>query len=279
MRLIYLFFQLTLFSVDMWDLELLSVALDLLRDGMVIALCTIIGKEGSAPRSVGSKMIVCEDGRVYGTIGGGDFERLLVREALKAIRMRKSCVKSFSLGMVRDGDISTGLICGGRLTVFIDVIEPRPRLIVLGAGHIAKPLVEIASIVGFETVVVDDKSDFASRERFPSAGEIYVKSVDEFFNEFEFSGNDFIVIVYGDIYRDYEALKRALSLNLRYVGLIGSKRKIDSFKSKLISEGFSDVTFNILYAPIGIDINAETPEEIAVSIIAEVIKVYRSRGS
>lgn len=262
----------------MWDVELLSIAIDLLKDGKTIALCTIIVKEGSAPRSVGAKIIVCEDGSVYGTIGGGLLERLLVSEALKAIELRRRCVKFFSLGRRREGDVLTGQICGGRLSIFIDVIEPKPRLIVMGAGHIAKPLVEIASIVGFETVVVDDKRDFANRDSFPNASEIHVKSADEFFDEFKFRGNDFIIIVYGDIHRDYIALTRALALKLKYVGLIGSKRKVSSFKSKLRDDGFADDDLKALSAPIGIDIDAETPEEIAVSIIAEVIKVFRSRG-
>lgn len=262
----------------MSDLELLSVAIDLLRDGKIIALCTIIGKEGSGPRSVGAKMIVCEDGSVYGTIGGGSLERLLINEALRAIKSRRSCVRSFSLGRYEEGDIVTGLICGGRFSVFIDVIEPKPRLIVMGAGHIARPLVEIARIVGFEVIVVDDESNFANRDRFPNASEIYVKSVDDFFNEFEFKRNDFIVILYGDVHRDYTALKRALALKLRYVGLIGSKSKISSFKGRLKDDGFTDDALRSLYAPIGIDINAETPEEIAVSIMAEIIRVFRSGG-
>lgn len=254
---------------------MLSTAASLLKSGKVIALCTIVCKKGSAPRNVGAKMIVCDDGSVYGTIGGGELERLLVREALNAIQLRKSCLKSFSLGISREGDISTGLICGGRISVFIDVIEPKPRLIIMGAGRIAKPLAEIAHIVGFEVIVVDDRSEFTNRSCFPNANEIHVKSIGNFFDEFEFRENDFLVILYGDIDRDYEALKRALNLKVKYIGLIGSRRKISTFKEKLRDEGFTDECLKDIHAPIGIDINAETPEEIAVSIMAELIKIYR----
>ena len=155
------------------DLEILNEAARLLEKGKSLALCTVVEKKGSGPRDVGAKMIVSEDGTTYGTIGGGNVERALVDECLKAIKEHKSRKVTFNLNKnQKEGTVGTGMICGGELTVLIDVIEPTPRLVIVGAGHVALPLAKLASTVGFKVVIVDDERKLANKEQFPMAENI-----------------------------------------------------------------------------------------------------------
>ena len=152
------------------DLELLSEAARLLERGKSFALCTVVEKKGSGPRDVGAKMIVDEDGKNFGTIGGGKVERALVDESLIAIKEHKSKKVTFNLNKNQvEGTIGTGMICGGELTVLADVIEPTPRLIIVGSGHVALPLATIANAVGFRIIMIDDERKLVTKERFPMA--------------------------------------------------------------------------------------------------------------
>ncbi len=258
-------------SVD--DAYLFGEAAKLLRSGETIALCIIVNKVGSGPRGVGAKMIVYGDGKSIGSIGGGKFERILIERALEAIKNGHSKLVEFSLGS--GSGIETGLICGGNLKVLIDVIKPNPRLIIVGSGSIAKPLAEVACIAGFEVIVVDDNEKTATHDRFPMASRLIVKPLVKALSELELRGSDFIAIVHGDVKIEYAVLKELLRRKPRYIGLLGSKRKVAEFRRRLKIEGFNEDDLSILHAPIGIDINAETPGEIAVSIVAELIKILR----
>jgi xanthine dehydrogenase accessory factor len=206
------------------DLEILNEASRLLETRKSVALCTVIEKKGSGPRDAGAKMIVSEDGTAYGTIGGGNVERALIDECLKAIKERKSRKVTFSLNKSqKEGTVGTGMICGGELTMLIDVIEPAPRLVIVGTGHVALPLAKLASIAGFKVVIVDDERKLANKEQFPMAEDIIAGDYAQVLSKFELSPNDSVVIVHGEPEHDFAALKAVIEKNTSYVGLLGSR--------------------------------------------------------
>ena len=261
------------------NVDVLEKVVDFLKSGKRVALCTVVEKRGSGPRDVGAKIVVSEDGEVVGTIGGGNMERILIGEALKSLKEGKSRKVVFSLheDIEREGVIKTGLICGGEITIFIDVIEPKPRLIIIGSGHIGYPLAKLADILGFEIVIVDDNKELATEDRFPMAKEILVGDFLEVLDKIEVRPHDYVVIVYGEPEHDYLALKKMIEKGVHYVGLLGSRVKVAKFKERLKKEGVSEEIFKSLYAPVGLDIGAQTPEEISISILAQIIKIRRKK--
>jgi len=257
------------------DVEILKEATRLLEGGKRVALCTVIEKKGSGPRDIGGKMVVSEEGETFGTIGGGNLERALINESLKALREGKPKKAVFSLRKGGGGEaVETGLICGGELTMFIDVIEPKHRLILIGAGHVAWSLAKLADIVGFSLAVVDDNEKLANRERFPMA-EVITGNFNEILDKLEVGPRDFVVIVHGEPEHDYLALEKIIKRRPAYIGLLGSKAKAATLVKRLKEAGISDEDFKPLHAPLGLDIGAQTPEEIAVSILAEIINEKR----
>jgi xanthine dehydrogenase accessory factor len=260
------------------DLEILSQATRLVERGKSLALCTVVEKKGSGPRGVGAKMIISEDGTTYGTIGGGNVERALVDECLKAIKERKSRKVTFNLSKSqKEGTVETGMICGGELTVLADVIEPTPRLIIVGAGHVALPLAKLASTVGFKVIIVDDERKLANKEQFPTAESIIAGDFTQVLSTFDLNSNDFVVIAHGEPEHDYTALKSMMDKNPAYVGLLGSRTKAAILTQRLREQGISDAQLRALHAPLGLDIGAETPEEIGISILAQIIEFKRKQ--
>lgn len=259
------------------EIDVFEAVYKAIREGRSFALCIIVEKYGSGPRDVGAKMVVFEDGSTVGTLGGGTFERLVVREALKALREGKPKLLAFSFSeKTPPNTIPTGLICGGVSKVYIDVVKPKPTIYLLGAGHVAKPIGDIASMLGFPVIVVDDNPDFACKERYPYAREIIVDKWDKALDRINPRDGDIIVIVYGEPEKDYKALKKAINSRASYIGLLGSRKKVKLFLERLRSEGVNvDKLKGRLYAPVGLDLNADTPEEIAVSIIAEILKIVK----
>ncbi len=258
------------------DVEILKELVNLLENGRKVAFCTIVKKMGSGPREIGAKMIVCEDGQTFGTIGGGNLEKALIKEALKVLRESSSRKAVFSLHKgEREGAIQTGLMCGGELTVFIDVIKPKERLIIVGAGHVAWFLAKLANIAGFSLVVVDDNKELANKERYPMAEKIITGNFPEILDKIKVESRDFVVIVHGEPNHDYLALEKIIRKRPAYIGLLGSKEKVSKLTKRLEERGISKEDLNLLYAPIGLDIGAKTPEEIGISILAEIISKKR----
>ena len=260
------------------DLEILYEAVRLLEKGTSLALCTVIEKKGSGPRDVGAKMIVRGDGSTYGTIGGGNVERALIDECLKAIKEHKSRKVTFNLSKSqKDGTVETGMICGGKLTMLIDVIEPASRLVIVGTGHVALPLAKLACTAGFKVVIVDDERKLANKEQFPTAETILSGDYTQVLSEFLFSPNDSVVIAHGEPEHDYAALKAVIEKNTAYVGLLGSPTKKEILTKRLRTEGVKEERIKALHTPSGLDIGAQTPEEIGISILAEIIQSRRKQ--
>ncbi|OPX81477.1 MAG: putative xanthine dehydrogenase subunit A [Pelotomaculum sp. PtaB.Bin013] len=330
---------------------------------------------GSTPRNPGAKMLVLKDGQVYGTIGGGCGEAEVKREALGALNIKAS--KKYHLDMANDVAAGEGMICGGKMEVFIDFLscgdnesrrvllayfaslqrkenpllvtitsideekkellgrkmvflpanneagdlgaaeiteqarifagqfraarEPKlitlstatiqkkiiklellfepgirtPQILILGGGHIARPLVKMASILGYNTTVVDDRPTFANTARFPEAGQVICDSFGNFLKSLETGDETFIVIITRGHTHDLECLRDVINQPAAYIGMIGSRRKVRGIITQLEEEGISSERLKEVYSPIGLDIGAETPEEIALSILAEIVNVWR----
>jgi xanthine dehydrogenase accessory factor len=258
------------------DLEILKEATRLLESGTKLALCTVIEKRGSGPREPGAKMIVEENGETFGTIGGGTLEMALINASIEALKEAKPRKVVFNLTRnEKEGAIETGLICGGELTLFIDVVAPKSRLIIVGSGHIACPLARLAEIVGFRLTIVDDNPKLANKEQFPMAERIITGDFAEILGELDVGPKDLVVIVHGEPEHDYIALRKMVEKKPAYVGLLGSRTKVATLVKRLRSDGISEKDLEVLHAPLGLDIGAQTPEEIGISVLAEIIQCER----
>ena len=220
-------------------------------------------------------MLVDPEGGTVGTIGGGGMERRLVIEALEALKEGRPRTVAFTLGVEpKEEAVAVDSKCGGEVNVFLDVVKPDPRLIIVGSGHIAKPLAELAHRAGFEVIVVDD-AETATRDRFPTAAELHTGPFEEELDRVEVRPSDFVAVVYGETGYELAALRRMLRRKPAYLGLLGSRNKAAEHRRQLLAEGFSREEVDAIRSPIGLDIGAETPEEIAVSIVAELIRARR----
>lgn len=246
-----------------------------LRRGEEAAMVTIVSAKGSTPQRVGAKMVVFADGRMVGTIGGGCYENDAFWKARDVLRTRQPQMIQYEL--TDDFAEETGLICGGQMEVYIEPVEPAPRLYVIGAGHVGFHLAQLAQATGFRLHVIDDREKFANAERFPGADEIVVDDIAEWLHKAEFPANAYAVIVTRGHRHDLDALRALAARDLRYVGLIGSKAKVRRIYDALIAEAMPPECLARVHAPIGLDIGAVSPEEIAVSILAELIAVRRGK--
>ena len=246
-----------------------------LEAGESAALVTIVRAHGSTPQRVGAKMLVFADGRTVGTIGGGCYENDAFWKAREALRTRRTEMVHYELS----DEIAeeSGLICGGQMDVFIEPIEPAPRLYLIGAGHVGHQLGQVAPMVGFRLHVVDDRAKFANRERFPAADDITVDSPAAWAARAEIPANSFVVVLTRGHRQDFDVLRALAGREFRYVGLIGSRAKVARLTEALVDAGVSTDWLRALHAPVGLDIGAVTPEEIAVAILAELIAVRRGR--
>lgn len=258
------------------EVEVIERAAELLKAGKRVALCTVVEKIGSGPAERGTKVLVTEDAEMIGTIGGGGFERKLKEEALKAIEEGKSRSLKFAFyGGAKKDEVNTGLWCGGTMTVFVDVLEPKLKLVLVGSGHIALPTYRVADLLGFDVTVVDDNEDTLTEKRFPNARLVLSEDFEEALSKVKVDERTYVAIVHGEPKHDLAALRRFVRERVAYLGLLGSKTKIARLKELLRKEKVSKEMIERIKAPIGLDIGAETPEEIAVSIAAELVKEMR----
>jgi xanthine dehydrogenase accessory factor len=254
--------------------EVFAAVADALQKGEPAALVTIIRTTGSTPQRVGAKMLVFEDGRTVGTIGGGCYEADAFWKAREVITHGRSQVIKYELS--DDLADETGLICGGQMEVYIEPIEPEPRLYIVGAGHVGYHLGRFAHEAGFKIHVIDDREKFANRERFPHAAEIVVDSVPDWLHRAELPSTSYAVILTRGHRHDLDALRALAARDLRYIGLIGSRAKVARLYDALLAESMPPESLARVHAPIGLDIGGVTPQEIAISILAELIAVkYR----
>ena len=258
-------------------MDLFEEIVRLRKAGQKCALATIVEVNGSIPSFESAKLLVREDGSIAGTIGGGCVEAEVWNAAREVIGEEKPRRMRFTLG--QDAAYDNGLICGGQLEVFIDPIVPPPSAIIFGAGHISKSLSKAATLVGFATTVVDNRETFANRERFPEAAHIFAAEYEEVFQALDVHSSTYLVIVTRGHRDDMRVLRWAIETPARYIAMIGSRRKVLGVVKELEKEGIGSEAFDRLYAPMGLEIGAITPEEIAISVVAEMIALRRGAAS
>ena len=241
------------------------------RRGEKAVLATIVSTRGSAPRKESTKMLVQANGKIIGTVGGGSIEHQVYKEALKLIQGNESRLAHFEL---TNADASKeGMICGGIVDVFLEPIKPLPALIIFGGGHISFFLARIGKMVDFHVTIIDDRPEFANTERFPEADETIAEDITSVTQRLDINSSSYIVIVTRGHQKDTQVLQWAVTTPAGYIGMIGSKRKIKMSFTYLKTKGITQEQLDRVHSPIGLPIGAETPEEIAVSIMAEIIQV------
>jgi xanthine dehydrogenase accessory factor len=243
------------------------------RAGQRGALATIVHTNGSIPSYESSRMLVREDGSLAGTIGGGCVEAE-VWAAAKEV-MQKESPRKMVFHLNNEATYDNGLICGGTVEIFVEPILPQPMLYLFGGGHVSIALAKVAFSAGFAVAVIDDREAFANLQRFPMAQDVFT-SYEDAFAKIQPNTSSYLVIVTRGHKEDMRVLAWAVRTGARYVGMIGSKRKVLSVYKALEPEGYRPEEMERVYAPMGLDIGALSPEEIAISIVAELIAVRRN---
>jgi xanthine dehydrogenase accessory factor len=233
-------------------------------------LCTIVRTRGSTPRHAASKMLVYPDGRILGTVGGGGLEQHVIAEALKALRQGQSRFLECNMVDPSRGDVG---VCGGIVEVFVEPILPKPVLVVIGAGHVGKTVAHLGHWLGYRVVVNDDRPEFCTPEFIPVADEYYVCSIADLPGHLEISPWTYLVLTTRGVDVDVPGLPVLLDTPAAYLGVIGSQRRWAETRKQLLAAGVPEGSLARVHSPVGLDIHAETPEEIAVSILAEIIAV------
>ena len=241
--------------------------LRLKRLGRASAIATIVECKGSSPQKQGAKMLVRDDGSLMGTLGGGCLEADVRQAALMAMKDGNPLTLPFEL-TEREG----GLVCGGTVLVYIEPVLLEPHLIILGAGHVGKTLTKLARFTGFRVSVIDDRQEYANQDNVPDANELYVRDFTNAFDGTPVEKDTFIVVATRGHNHDLDAVKAALRTKAGYVGLLGSRRKRALLFKALEESGFSQQDIDRVVIPVGLDIGSRTPEEISVSIMAQIIE-------
>ena len=256
--------------------EILKEALGRIDRGETIALVTVVETKGSTPREIGAKMLVNKNGLVAGTIGGGITEAKVIKEAKQALKEGKGKLLTYRLTK-EQAALDEGAICGGEMKVFIDILQPKEEVLIFGAGHIAVCVSKLAKTVGFRVTIIDDRKEFANQDRFPEADEIIAEDTEKALTHLNITPSTYIIVLTRGHLKDEEVLGSVIKSSAAYIGMIGSQKKNATVFQRLIKKGISQEELDKVHTPIGIDINAQTPEEIAVSIMAEIIQVRRKK--
>ncbi len=254
-------------------MDLFEEIVRLRRAGQRAALATIVHTNGSIPSYESSRMLVREDGSIAGTVGGGCVEAEVWAAAREVLR--KEAPRKLTFNLNHEANYDNGLICGGTLEIFVEPILPEPTLCIFGGGHVSTALASAAYTAGFAIVVTDDREAFSNKQRFPMARELYT-SYEAAFAAITPNTSSYLVIVTRGHRDDLRVLGWAVKTDARYIGMIGSKRKVLSVYKALEAEGIPRALFERVHAPVGLEIGALTPEEIAVSITAELVSVRRN---
>ena len=246
---------------------------ELAEAGSEFAVATVVATGGSSPRESGAKMLIQPGGEILGSVGGGRLEKLVLEDAAAALADGASVLKHYTLEAEHEGGI--GMVCGGDVDVFIEVHKTPRKMLICGAGHVGKALVAAAAELGMPVTVVDSREEFTDSSRFPAPVRVLVADPASEKAASLVSENTFVIITTHTHESDLAALRALLPCNPAYIGMIGSRRKVKTFFDKLREDGFTEEELAQVHSPIGLDIGAETPEEIAVSILAEIINHYR----
>ena len=236
------------------------------------AVCTIIRSQGSTPRHVTSKMLVYPDGHILGTVGGGEVENRVIKEALQALDDRTPRLLAYNMANPERGDPG---VCGGQVEIYVEPLNPKPVLVVVGVGHVGKAVAHLAKWLGFVVAVTDDRPEFCNPTSVPEADMFFPIALEELPTQLKITPWTYIVLTTRGVDVDIRGVPSILHSKAAYVGVIGSKRRWATTTKKLKESGVSSELIGRVHSPIGLEIHAETPEEIAVSIMAEIIKLVQ----
>lgn len=254
-------------------MSLLSKIDKYLANNKNFALLTVVDTIGSTPRKIGAKMILFSDGTTQGTIGGGKVEHEALNDAKYFLRHNRSVLKEYHL------DKKHGALCGGSMKVFIETFSQEKKLIIVGAGHIGQALYKLARVLNFEIIIIDERKDFLNKNRFLEADKLILGEPKKTISKVNIDKNTYIVIVTHSHKHDYDVLKKIISSRAAYIGMIGSYKKVKEVLDRLNKEGVKKDLLRNVFAPIGLNLGAETPEEIALSILAEIIASYNNQDT
>lgn len=252
-------------------MDIVNLLNEALNEGKPVVLCTIVNTKGSVPRHAGSKMLVYPDGHFEGTVGGGEVENRVLKEALASFKDGKTRFLTYDMIDPEKGDAG---ICGGIVTVFVEPFLQLATVVVVGAGHVGKPVVHLAKWLGFRVVVSDDRADLCTPEATPGADKYLPVPMSRLPQEMTLDSRTYMVLLTRGSDVDVEGLPAILETEVPYIGLIGSKRRWEHTRQRLLENGISEEAIDRVKSPIGLFIHAETPNEIAVSIMAEIIDHY-----
>lgn len=245
------------------------------RKGEGAVLCTVIRSSGSTPRHEGSKMIVYPNGQILGTVGGGELESRVIKEALEVYQQGKPRLLSYSMVNPKEGDPG---VCGGTVQIYVEPILPKPILLIIGGGHVGKAVAHLGKFLGFRVAISDDRSDFCNPEVVPDGDEFYPVPMNELPGVMTITPHTYIVLTTRGSVIDVPGIPSLLESPAAYIGIIGSKRRWLTTRKALLENGIPEEKIARIHSPIGLELNAETPEEIAVSIMAEII-MLRNGGT
>src|SRR6185369_2459330 len=258
-------------------MDIYEQIVQLRREGRRGAVATITNVRGSIPSFQTAKMLVRDDGSISGTIGGGCVEAEVWQAAREVMEQEKPRTLTFNLNS--DPKYDSGLVCGGTLDIFIEPVVPAAELYIFGAGHVSLSLYKAARLAGFEISVVDDREAYANLQRFPEAKSVHAEDYDVVLPKLNPGENSYLVIVTRGHRDDMRVLRWAVGTRAKYIGMIGSQRKVLAIYKELQKEGISRERLERVHAPVGLDIGAILPEEIAISIVAELIAVKRNSAA
>jgi xanthine dehydrogenase accessory factor len=248
--------------------SILQSLAELERQNKPGALCMVVRSKGSTPRHSGSKMLVFADGSIAGTVGGGELENRVIREALAAMQDGRPRMLEYQMADPKRGDPG---VCGGQVEVYVEPIRPKPTVVVIGTGHVGKAVAQLAHWLGFRVVVSDDREDFCTPEVVPDADEYLAVPIAEIPSRMEVNESTYLILTTRGVNVDIPGLPALLDLPAAYIGVIGSQRRWATTKKQLQEQGVPAEKIDRIRSPIGLELRAETPEEIAVSIMAEII--------
>ena len=255
-------------------MDIYEEALRLKRLGRTSAIATIVECRGSSPQKQGAKMLVRDDGTIMGTLGGGCLEAEVIQAAALTIEGGEPQTLPFSLT-----EHEGGLVCGGTVLVYIEAVVPEPRLVILGAGHVGRALAKVARFCGFHVVLMDDRPEFLQPGSNPDAQELVPGDFTRACENIPVDAGTFIVVATRGHNHDLDAVRSALGTSAGYIGLLGSRRKKALLRKKLREQGFSPEEIDRVITPVGLDIGSVSPQEIAVSIMAQIIQQRRSNAA
>lgn len=242
------------------------------KAGEPVVLAVVVRARGSVPRRAGAKMLVYEDGRISGTVGGGELESRVIQEAQRALKDGQTRMLPYSLVEPERGDPG---VCGGEVEIYLEPYTPPATVFIIGCGHVGRAVADLAHWLGYRVAVTDDRADLVTPENVPHADVYLPGSIEEALAAHPITAHTYVAALTRNVLVDQRILPHLLNTPAPYIGVIGSRRRWAETTRLLLADGFTEAQLERFHSPIGLELNAETPKEIAVSIMAEIMMVRR----